>query len=51
MSEQNEVERAKKLALTLRIKIPNNIAMNFWMLPILETLLDRIENLERNNES
>lgn len=46
-----EQEEAEEIAKKLNTSIPGSISINFWVLPILKKLIERIENLEKKYES
>ncbi len=43
---KNSTTRASELADRLGVHIPGEIEIWFWMLPLLESLADRLERLE-----
>jgi len=40
-------DRARKVAARLRTEIPGDIQRDFWCVPLLEKLIERIEELEK----
>ena len=41
-----DLRRAEELATRLQVEIPSTIDMRIWMLPLLEAIVERIEQLE-----
>jgi hypothetical protein len=46
-TEKSEWQRAADLADRMKTYIPGGILRDFWSLPVLEKLLERIEELEK----